>query len=464
MIFYPTLSVGFVSDDFVWLKESQNLQQFNPLDSQSFAFSKGRLGTMALFHVLYKFFPTDAGKFHLVMLFFHILNAVLLFSILSHVQLPYAFNFMTSLIFLVHFSNEETLFWVSSLSSIFCLFFYLGAVLFYLKSLSNSSLALKAAVLGCSLLALSIREDALSIPITLVMLNYMYKREDGLKMLHLLKENFIFLLPSILFLCYRVFAAIQESMGYEFTFNPTIWVQNGLYFILILFVPIRFFFDQLGYQVHEKLRLTIMALKDLQLLSVAGILILTVGVILAFRFRNKIPGHVKTGIALGMIGFLPYFALVGNAPRFLYFALIGGGIVITHAILWLSKQISKTYFSWTTAFIEVILVGINFIVIQERSGWWIKSGQTATAILQQTRAAAHALVPRDTLYITNLPRRLNGAYVFHNGYPEAISLIAPEIAGKVRFLGNKNLNELKVFGVKTIYTFEDGKLKKLTNL
>ncbi len=399
--------------------------------------------------------------FHLIMLFFHTLNAVLLFSLLRHFQLPFAFNLVTSLIFLVHFSNEEMLFWVSSLSSIFCLFFYLLAIFFYLKDLSSSSLALKAAVLGCSLFALTIREDALSIPIALVMVNYIYKREVGWKILYLSKGNFIFLVPSVLFLCYRMFAATQESMGYELTFNPAIWVQNGLYFILILFVPIRFLFDQLGYQVHEKLRLSIMALKDLQLLSVAGILILTVGGILAMRFRNKIPGRIKTGVALGMIGFLPYFALVGNAPRFLYFALIGGGIVIAHAILWLSKQISKTCSSWVVAFLCITLVGASFIIIQERSQWWIESGQNAVAILRQTRVLAEALSPADTMYVVNLPHRLNGAYVFHNGYPEAISLTAPEIAGKVRFLGDKNLDELKEFKGKKVITFENGKLKEL---
>jgi hypothetical protein len=463
LIFYPILSVGFVSDDFVWLKESQNPQQFNLFNSQSFASTKGRPGTMALFQILSELFSSNGGRFHLVILVFHILNASLLFANLRRFRLSFGFSFLTALVFLIHFSNEEPLFWISCLSSIFCLFFYLCGVFLYLKYLKSGSLVLKLAIVGCSLVALSIREDALSIPITLVLLNYINKRERGLTLSNLLSSNVIFFLPSFIHLGWRITAAVHESMGYEFTLNPTLWVQNGLYFIFNLLVPIRFIFDQVGYNAHETLRLKIIAIKNIRFLIPVGLFLLMAFSFLAIRLRNKVSQLVRVGCILGMIGFLPYFALVGNAPRFLYFTLIGGAIVIVSGIFWLSKRISNTAHRLVFVSLGVILVVINFIIIQERSRWWIKSTQVAVNILQQTKTLADGLVPGDTLYVVNLPRRLNGAYIFHNGYKEAVSFITPEIAARVRYLEDKNLDKLKEFRGRRIITFENGKAKEMTD-
>ena len=468
LIFYPALSVGFVSDDFIWLGQSQNLQQFNLFDSQSLAFTKGRPGTMVLFLILYKLFSADGGWFHLVMLVFHILNAVLLFAILCRFRLPFSLNFTAAIIFLIHFTNEETLFWVSCISSIFCLFFYLGAVHFYLNDSKTGSLFLKAAVLGCTSVALTFREDALTIPITLLVLDYLRSPKENIRIFDLWRRNFVFFIPTLIYLGYRLLSAAKESMGYAFSANPAVWVQNGLYFILNLFVPTRFIFDQVGWGVQEKLRPSIIALKDIQLLMGVGIFVLAAVIFLTFRFRNRISGLAKVGACLGLVGLLPYFALVGNAPRLLYFALIGGAFVIAQAVLWVSTWASKSHSGWVGACFGVVLVGISFVVIQERGRWWIKSSRLALEIIEQTKTQARSLTLGDTMYVANLPHRLQGAHVFHQGgysawspFEEAITLHAPELVGRVRYLGDKDLNELQEYKRRKVFTFRDGKLQEV---
>lgn len=462
-VFFPSLKAGFVADDFVWLEKSRHLSEFNIFDVNSFACTKGRPGTMALFLAFHELFSTDARRFHLVILIFHIINALLLFVILRCFPLSTRFSFLTALIFLVHFSNEEPLFWVSSLSSVFCLFFYLCALLLYLKYLKKDSLLIKFAVLGCIMVALSIREDALSIPITLVLLNYIDKQEGGLRISNLLGGNIIFFFPSFIHLGWRITAAARESMGYEFTLNPMLWVQNGLYFILNLLVPIRFIFDQAGYSLHESLRLKIMAIRDIRFLIPVGLFLLIAVGILAIRLRKKVSGLVRAGCILGMIGFLPYFALVGNAPRFLYFTLSGAALVIASGIFWLSRQISNTQHRMVAMLLVFIVVTSNFLIIQERSQWWSKATQAITTILQQTKSLTAGLAPGDTMYVVNLPRRLNGAYIFQNGYSEAIVFVTPEISGRVCYLGDKSMDELKEFRGRRVFAFDNGKLREMTD-
>lgn len=463
LVFYPALLVGFVSDDYIWLKESQNPQQYDLFDSQSLVFTKGRPGTMALFFVLFKLFSADASKFHLVMLTFHILNAVLLLAVLRRLKLEFSFSFLTALIFLIHFSNEETIFWASCLSSIFCLFFYLGAVFFHL-------IKLKIAVLACSFIALSIREDALTIPITLLLLEYVSNREAGSKIWDLVKRNLIFFLPSIIYTGFRILSATNESMGYDFTLNPAIWAQNGAYFVLNLFIHIRYIFDQFGYELHETLLQKIAALQNYSLLAVGETVLLAAAVYLTIKFKKRILGLAKNGMFLSLVGLLPYLPMVGNAPRFFYFALVGGALLVTSASFGISRHISKERPEVLAAAFGIALTGLSFFVIRERGGWWIHSSRVAAEILEQTRTHAEALAPGDTLYVANLPHRINGAHVFHQrGYTawslfeEAVALSAPELAGRVRYLGDKNLKELQESRGRKVFMYVNGKLQKAPN-
>jgi len=169
-----------------------------------------------------------------------------------------------------------------------------------------------------------------------------------------------------------------------------------------------------------------------------------------------------------LVGLLPYFALVGNAPRLLYFALIGGAFVIAQAVLWVSTWASKSHSGWVGACFGVVLVGISFVVIQERGRWWIKSSRLALEIMEQTKTHARSLTFSDTMYVANLPHRLQGAHVFHQGgysawspFEEAITLHAPELAGRVRYLGDKDLNELQEYKRRKVFTFRDGKLQEV---
>jgi hypothetical protein len=344
------------------------------------------------------------------------------------------------------------------------LFFYLGAAFFHLKGL-------KAAVLVCSMTALSIREDALTIPITLLLLDNVFHREASPRILDLVKRNLIFFLPSVIYAGFRILSAANESMGYDFTPNPAVWSRNGVYFVLNLFFPIRYFFDQFGYELHQNVIRKVTVLQNYPLLSVVGMILLTAMIYPAIKLRNKVSGLAKAGIFLCLIGLLPYLPMVGSAPRFFYLALIGGAMLAACAILWIAKRISKERLQIAVAAFSIVLTGLSFVVIRERGGWWIHSSRMAAEILEQTKAQAATLAPGDTLYVANLPHRINGAHIFHQGgyaawspLEEAVALAAPELAGRVRYLGDRDISELLEYRGRNVFAYENGRLQRVSGL
>jgi len=105
--------------------------------------------------------------------------------------------------------------------------------------------------------------------------------------------------------------------------------------------------------------------------------------------------------------------------------------------------------------------GFNTLVIQERAQWWIKAGFVARDILEETEQLSATLGSEEFVYVVNLPRRLNGAYIFLAGYREAIPLIIPDGEKKIRDLGFKDSAELKTYRGFRIYTYDDGAMKEI---
>ncbi|MCI0331552.1 MAG: hypothetical protein L0196_11530 [candidate division Zixibacteria bacterium] len=462
IVFYPGLKVGFVADDFIWLEKSRHVSEFNLFDTSSFAFVKGRPGTMLIFSVLDRFFHLYSTGFHCVTLTFHILNAFLLFLIFHTIKLNYGFSLLVSLLFLIHFSNEENIFWAASLCTVFCLFFYLCSVLIYLKWLENSRMIFKISGLIFSVLAVSVREDAVTIPLVFLMLHFWNdkaKEDRPITWVTSFHKNWLFFLPPLFFLIYRWVSLAQDPRGYSFAFSPVIWVQNIAYFLVNLLLPVRYAFDKVGYDVQTEFRNHLMSYQS----SVVGVIGISLLILffLAVRARKKIPNLVKAGLLLFFIGLLPYLFLVGNAPRFLHFSLIGGMIVISSAL-----YAAARLFSMPSPEKFVLLLGAaftvgNLIVLHERAGWWVRAGQLAENIVAESSVLAGNLEKNEAVYITNLPRRINGVYIFHIGYNEAVSLFHPETDRRLQDIGTKDFDELRSYKDRRIFTYKAGKMQEV---
>ncbi len=72
-----------------------------------------------------------------------------------------------------------------------------------------------------------------------------------------------------------------------------------------------------------------------------------------------------------------------------------------------------------------VIVCILLLLSLEQTRWWDEAGRLCTSTVDRVLTHA-ATVPTGTaLYVFDIPRRIHGAYVFHNGFEDAVRMKNP---------------------------------------
>ena len=466
LVFYPALFNFFCADDFMWIKTTNDIFTRNDLtSSDSFALLRGRPVLNLVFFFLYQFSHLKPFSYHLLSIILHIFNALLIFRLLSFVTDRITLRFAGSLIFLVHFIHEETLFWISSLSSLLCCTFYLSGLLFFLKWRSNRrKWILYPLSLSFCLLALFSREDAITFPLLIFLIVlFDFPPVQRLNKLKVLKISSPFFISSGFYLLLRASTLPLAVINHSYKANLIIPFKNIGYFLVNLIFPYRFLFDFIGYHRLEKLQIYYQSLTP-HWLTIPLFLALLFFLFKVFsHYLKKKDKMLNSGLAFVLLSILPYLFLNGNGQRFLYFPVIGFSVLSVYFISSIASQLASKRQFRVQNFVYSLMIVIfllNFIIIRQRSHWWREAGLTAESTIQQIET----LVPsaqESELYFINLPTRIHGAYIFLNGFEEAISLYYPEIEGKIKHLGKIDPAKLDEPESRNLYTFKNGKLVKL---
>ena len=466
LVFYPALFNFFCADDFIWIKTTQDIfDKYDFTSSDSFAFVRGRPVLNFVFLFLYQIFKLNPFGYHLLSIILHILNTLLLFRLLSFLTDKVILRFTGSLIFLVHFVHEETIFWISSLSTLLCCSFYLIALLLFLNWRSNGKKRmLYLWSLLFSLLALFSREEAIIFPLLiLLILLFNFPPVQKLSKLKSIKFSSPYFLCLGFYLLFRILTLPLGTMNHSYRIGPLILLKNAGYFLVNLLFPYRFIFDLLGYNRLDQLQI-----------HYAGLhyhwLVLPVLVLLIFIFFRFISHHLRKknaifscGVVFLSLSTLPYLFLNGNGQRFLYFPVIGFSMICIYFISSISDWLALKGKTLIQRFIYSFLILYfltNSIIIRERGHWWKEAGLAVGNLVQQIKT----LVPQaqqSELYVLSLPHRVHGAYILLTGFEEAVAIYYPQVQGKIKYLGKLSPDEIKSLSIKNPYTFKDGRFEKL---
>lgn len=466
IIFYPALFNFFCADDFIWIRTTNDIfTKHDFTSSDHFALSRGRPVQNLVFFLLYQLFQLKPFGYHLLSLILHVFNVLLLFRLLSFLTDKTILRFTGSLIFLVHFVHEETLFWISSLANLLCCSFYLAGLFLFLNwRLNRKKWVLYLLSLMFFILALFSREDAITFPLLIFLIVlFDFPPVQKLNKLMALKISSPFFLSIVFYFLFRTLTLPLSVIGYRIRIDPLIPFKNIGYFLVNLVFPYRFLFDFVGYHKLELLQIYYQAF-DLRWLAIPFLLVL-------FFFLFKILSDYvkeravlfKVGLTFLLLSILPYLFLHGNGQRFLYFPLLGFSVLSTHFIFSISNRLALKKQSQVRKFIYLFMIVfflLNFAIIRERSHWWREAGLTARSVVQQIQPLLPA-AQESELYFVNLPSRIHGAYIFLTGFEEAVSVLYPEIEGKIKYLGRLNPDEIKKLSIKNLYTIKDGKIDKL---
>jgi Flp pilus assembly protein TadD len=136
---------------------------------------------------------------HLLNLEFHLLNIILVYQFFCKLTHNSNISLVISLVFAIHPMNVEAVTWISARSTGMYSFFYLLSLISYLRYLeSENKKRYLVLTLGCFLLSLLSKVQAISLPVVLILLDYFLHRKSAFHY-KILLEKIPFFLLSILF-------------------------------------------------------------------------------------------------------------------------------------------------------------------------------------------------------------------------------------------------------------------------
>lgn len=438
MVFAPSLFNFFNSDDFAWINRGANLS-FKDLmyNAESVSYNRFRPLVPVFFAILYRFFGLSPWGYHFSSIALHVINALLFYRLVLHLFLNKDIALLSAVIFVTHFAHEETVFWISSNCILCSWFFSLLSLLGFMKWLKSGSSWFYFLSLGLAAIALFFREDALVLPlILLLIIGFRLFQPDreitknfnrrSLSKAMLCLAPFFLLIPVYLYLREICFPYLQFSG--LLSLDPINLIRNFAYFALNLILPVRLIFDVLGYQHSETINLMVNSIGSELIMVIAGLLIVTFSVLIFWLWFKKGSRILKQLTVVFIIFLLPSLLTTGYGLRFTYMPLLGFAPLAAYFLLYLVEPGQKKNLMLRKHYMIMVMLVIlvfNFLILFERMQWWRETGGICQKTITEAGAVLSSLPEGSTVCFQDLPVRLHGAYIFKNGFIEAMNLYYP---------------------------------------
>ncbi|MFA5022231.1 MAG: glycosyltransferase family 39 protein [Patescibacteria group bacterium] len=412
LLYWSNLTAYFASDDFDWINSSINR---NPLTFfiTNFAGQIGSGNYGPIINLIYYFSYSIGGlnplPYHLFSLFFHLGN-ILLIYFLARQFFSQKSALLASLFFAVYFNNAEAVDWVAAIPHVSATFFYLLAIILWLKFLAVKKWHLYLISLISFLAALFCKEIAISLPAIMIILFFVKRPIKDYKKL------LVYILPFLVtfygYLQLRLYTT-GVLVGYygkkNLTFEPKRLVKNVLEF-LSAFVSSGDFRIYLFHLIENRALFISIGL------AVLVLIIIILG-------RKKLLPLICWALIFGCISF-PYLNLRLNplsneGERYLYLPQIVVFVALGNLAWWLFKK-------WRLALslgLLVVIITSSFILYQKNQVWVLGS-KIAQKIIVDFGQIVDTTKQQGVVFLY-LPDNINGAQIFRNAIREAINFNYP---------------------------------------
>lgn len=189
-----------------------------------------------LYCVIYHLFGLNPMAFHGTSLAIHILNSILIYKFIQHILLKKRGNsastcnsiaFITSLIFAIHPLQVESVAWMSASKILLSSFFYILACYLFVFYIETRKTLLYIGSIIYFLLAYLSKEQAVTLPLMLTVLAFIYKERNLDKTFFLQITPFFIL--ALLMGCFFVFETKNNSINTLTTSATYTWWQRIIF-------------------------------------------------------------------------------------------------------------------------------------------------------------------------------------------------------------------------------------------
>src|SRR5579862_3164285 len=197
------------------------------------------------FAINYYFSQVETFPLHMVNLIFHLLNVVLVYLFIQKLAHKQLIALLVAMLFAIHPMNVEAVTWMSSRSSGLYTFFYLLALLFYLKYIEFAQKKYLVFVGVAFLLSLLCKAQAVTLPLILLVIDFYHSRINKTLLPGILLEKMPFFILSFIFgiiaiMDKNTLENITNGMLVSYTYPEIICLvcYSFVFYLYKLFVPI----------------------------------------------------------------------------------------------------------------------------------------------------------------------------------------------------------------------------------
>jgi len=400
LLFYPALSFGFFSDDFTALYRAGVLKAlvtpgfFRPL------------GNFTIY-LTYSIFGLNPLPFHAFNIFFHGVNTflVLIFcerwiAVLSQNNKQQTANnklfpAFAAALFLFYPFHSENIVWSLSRYSLLASFFGLLSLISYLHFQKQN----QRIFLVCLFyfIGLACYESIILLPLIIIALSFSTTR----------KNYFDFKTVSFLMLTLLLHLFIRQVFSGAIIgdYGNRIYSTRILDYLYKIFVTTGRLFIPPNFAEGINTYLAILIIPIFVLIS------------LVILKKEKYPAssYWKLISILCITLITPFYAGISShtseGDRLLYFPSVFLSMIIA---LWILVSIKRPIACY---FVLIILVSVEIFFLKSNLKNWSTASASVENILSEIKKN-----PSENLYLINLPEEHDGAYIFRNGFKEALLL------------------------------------------
>jgi len=360
-IYANSLHGEFLIDDQAGILNNNRIHNLQEYFSRSFTIKQGILWELS--HVfIWQIAKDNTFFYHLFLVLLNAGCVILLYLLCNALFKNRRLAFLASLIFAVHPIHTEAVSWISSGHYVFSSFFFIAAILFYVKS-SRSILNFILALVS-SVLCLLSGSAGITLPVMLIIYELFF-REKTVDDLISSKVR-LWILASITLICaffaWALFLSRSNFMHKIFYFRgPSyliVTIKALAYYLKIIYLPLaRGLYHPFAYNTA-----------DINKISPAFFLSLGIIVISVFAFFRCLKRHkpVSFGIAWFSITYLPYSNIIPIcnivSERYVYLPSAGICLILAYLFLKVWDIININYQGRRALRIIAMLAVVLFII------------------------------------------------------------------------------------------------------
>ncbi len=458
----PMLNNYFVADDFVWLKwaslDSLDNVRHYFIEAQGFFY---RPLAKTIFYYLQPVFMLQPEGYHSVSLLFHLISTLTVYWLGMKLTGKKLVAFLTSFFFVLHPIHEETVFWISSLSTLMAATFYFLTCLVYLCwRRQKGKLKTFFWILAILFFALTLAsyEVGVTLPLALILLDWFCQRQESWQ-----KKLVSYAPFMVLTLLYFYIRNLANSHG-----------LSGDYNYRLANLPFNFLGNFFGYfgELTFSYQFVTLYQKARAFWRLHKLIAVSISLIGLFLLRPlwrwlKQDRLLVFGLIWMVVTLLIFLGLGNMTERYAYLASFGYLLVLAYLLNGLKNWLqAKVGLMLAVAGLVLMSVALSWFYLAELSRanqYWQEAGEISRTIQLAVSSSFKEFPEETSLHFANVPVRHGLAWVFPVGLKEALLFIYRDETMKI--YQYSSLEEAwktheKTTGPTWVFVYQDGVLSK----